>query len=255
MDGTKRSAFHATKTRPFGSRDVGRCGRFPGLDRANAAGCARPWCGRPGRRRCCRSASHKRDPFPTRARRRPGLRGSRVAQGDNGRPHPEVQVNFRRFVARLGASRDLLLPIPAGSRLELTGVYAGRGMDLTPIAQFDSCEMLLGSPADVRVLARPAWWTWQRWLVLVLSLVAVIGAACFGSGICGARFRNGPRVCAKRCASESRQSTNVRWPRNAPGLPAICTTTWVAPSRRSPCWRHPRPGRWLTAQSPTSSAE
>ncbi len=89
----------------------------------------------------------------------------------------ELQSNLRRFVARLGPAGDPLLPIPAGSRLELTGIYAGRGMALTPIAQFDSCEVLLGSPADVRVLNRPAWWTWQRWLMLVLALVAVLGAA------------------------------------------------------------------------------
>ena len=89
----------------------------------------------------------------------------------------ELQANLRRFVARLDPSRNPLPPIPAGSRLELIGVHAGRGMALTPSAQFDSCELLLGSPSDVRVLARPAWWTWQRWTALVTVLAVVLTAA------------------------------------------------------------------------------
>jgi signal transduction histidine kinase len=89
----------------------------------------------------------------------------------------ELQAHLRRFVARLDRSQSPLPLIPPGSRLELVGVHAGRGMALTPRAQFDSCELLLGSPADVRVLARPAWWTWWRWLVLVLVLGVVLAAA------------------------------------------------------------------------------
>jgi signal transduction histidine kinase len=89
----------------------------------------------------------------------------------------ELQANLRRFVARLDHSQSSLPLIPPGSRLELVGVHAGRGMALTPRAQFDSCELLLGSPMDVRVLARPVWWTWWRWLVLVLVLAVVLAAA------------------------------------------------------------------------------
>ena len=89
----------------------------------------------------------------------------------------ELQADLRRFVARLDPRQGRLPPIPAGSRLELTGVYAGRGAALTPDARFGSFELLLGSPADIRVLARPSWWTWRRWLVLVAALGAVLAGA------------------------------------------------------------------------------
>jgi hypothetical protein len=89
----------------------------------------------------------------------------------------ELQADLRRFVARLEGSKEPLPHIPPGSRVHLVGVHAGRGMALTPIAQFDSCELLLQTPVDVRVLARPAWWTWQRWLGLVAVLAAVLAAA------------------------------------------------------------------------------
>jgi signal transduction histidine kinase len=89
----------------------------------------------------------------------------------------ELQTHLRRFVARLDPAQKPLAAMPPGSRLQLVGVHAGRGMALTPRAQFDSCELLLGSSADVRVLARPAWWTWWRWLGLVVVLTAVLGVA------------------------------------------------------------------------------
>jgi signal transduction histidine kinase len=97
-------------------------------------------------------------------------------QGADGRTL-ELQTHLRQFVARLDRSQGPLPPLPAGSRLELTGVSAGRGMALTPSAQFDSCELLLGSPADVRMLERPVWWTWWRWLGLVIVLAVVLAAA------------------------------------------------------------------------------
>ena len=61
-----------------------------------------------------------------------------------------------------------------GSRLELTGVYAAQGGNRVlgeDVAPFD---LLLNSPADIKVLAAAAWWTLQRLLVVVGVLACVL---------------------------------------------------------------------------------
>ncbi|PWU20433.1 MAG: hypothetical protein C5B50_03955 [Verrucomicrobia bacterium] len=89
----------------------------------------------------------------------------------------EMQAGLRRFLARLKASRSPLQQTPIGSQLELTGVCAGRGGSPTAGGQVDSLELLLDSPGDVRVLARPPWWTLRRLLVLVAALAGVLVGA------------------------------------------------------------------------------
>src|SRR5205814_1568925 len=69
------------------------------------------------------------------------------------------------------------IDVPVGSRLELTGVYAGRGGNRTTGAEVGSLELLLNSPADIRVLARPPFWTLRRLLVLVGALLGVLAVA------------------------------------------------------------------------------
>ena len=77
-------------------------------------------------------------------------------------------------MARLDATTNLMQPIPAGSRLQLTGVYAGRGGDRSVGRDIDSFELLLNSPADVQVLELPSWWTLQRILMVVGALVGIL---------------------------------------------------------------------------------
>ena len=99
----------------------------------------------------------------------------------------ELQTGLQRFVARLDgngrfapARRALSgagLDLPPGSRLELTGIYAGNGGNrITPVG-VANFELLLNSPADIRVLARPPFWTLPRLLVLVGALLGVLGLA------------------------------------------------------------------------------
>ena len=66
-------------------------------------------------------------------------------------------------VEKLGA-------IAPGSTVELTGVYQARLDDNRNIQSF---QLLLRSPDDVRVLARPSWWTARR----VIWSVAALGMA------------------------------------------------------------------------------
>ncbi len=89
----------------------------------------------------------------------------------------EMQAGLRRFLARLKTSSAHMEQAPAGSRLELTGVYAAHGGNRTTGEEVDSLELLLDSPMDIRVLARPPWWTLRRLLVLVGALAGVLVVA------------------------------------------------------------------------------
>jgi signal transduction histidine kinase len=89
----------------------------------------------------------------------------------------EAQAGLRRFEARLNAGNAVMKQVPVGSRVELTGVYAGRGGNRTTGAENDSFELLLNTPADVRVLALPPFWSLRRLLILVGTLIAVLAVA------------------------------------------------------------------------------
>jgi signal transduction histidine kinase len=58
--------------------------------------------------------------------------------------------------------------------LELTGVYSGQGGNRAVGQDISSFELLLNSPADIRVLARPPWWTLQRLLIGMGALACVL---------------------------------------------------------------------------------
>jgi signal transduction histidine kinase len=89
----------------------------------------------------------------------------------------EMQSGVRTFAARLSAGDDAPGSLAVGSRLELTGVYAGQGGNRTAGQHIASFELLLNSPADIRVLARPPWWTLERLLIIVGALACVLAAA------------------------------------------------------------------------------
>ncbi|MGD1089384.1 MAG: ATP-binding protein [Verrucomicrobiota bacterium] len=84
----------------------------------------------------------------------------------------EMRAGLRSFLARLPGADENVRNIPAGSQLELTGTYAGQnvGPDIT------SFELLLDSPSDITVLARPPWWTLEKLLVILGMLACVLAA-------------------------------------------------------------------------------
>jgi signal transduction histidine kinase len=90
----------------------------------------------------------------------------------------ELQSGTRGLVARLKSAADDRLPtILPGSLLELTGVYAGKGTDSPAGSEINSFELLLNSRSDVRVLARPSWWTTRHTLTVLGVMAAVTLAA------------------------------------------------------------------------------
>jgi signal transduction histidine kinase len=88
----------------------------------------------------------------------------------------EMQNGVRTFVARLNRSENPAKTLDVGSRLKLTGVYSGQGGNKVAGQNLTSFELLLGSPTDLVVLARPPWWTLQRLLVIVGVLICILAA-------------------------------------------------------------------------------
>jgi len=89
----------------------------------------------------------------------------------------ELQSGVRSFVAELKGAPDEAVSIPIGSRLELTGVFVAPGGNRTAGQEFAAFELLLASPASIRILARPPWWTLKRLLYIVSFLGLVLAAA------------------------------------------------------------------------------
>jgi signal transduction histidine kinase len=85
-----------------------------------------------------------------------------------------LQAGPHVFVARMPASEAAGLSFPVGSKLELTGTFAGRAGDRAAGRAADSFEVLLNSRADVRLLARPVWSTLRRMIIVVGVLVGVL---------------------------------------------------------------------------------
>ena len=89
----------------------------------------------------------------------------------------EMQAGVIAFEARLAGKHPPLATIPVGSRLELTGVLAGQGGSRMAGGHLASVDLLLNSPADIRVLAQPPWWTARRLLALTGALAGVLALA------------------------------------------------------------------------------
>ena len=83
----------------------------------------------------------------------------------------DLQAGFLAFRGRLPVRDNPITFPPSGSHLELTGVYAAEGMRLSD-GKVSGFELLLNSPANIRVLARPPWWNLKR----VLILAGILGA-------------------------------------------------------------------------------
>lgn len=90
----------------------------------------------------------------------------------------DMQDAGRSFIARLDAEDKILGTLTPGCRLELTGVYAALSESQMSEGLSTTFELLLeDSPASIRVLARPPWWTPQRLGMAVGALVMVLVAA------------------------------------------------------------------------------
>ncbi len=84
----------------------------------------------------------------------------------------EMQVGVRSFIARLDYKNRPATSWDIGSRLKLTGTFCALDGDRLAGRDVNSFELLLNSPEDVQVMARPPWWTSTRLLAAVICLLA-----------------------------------------------------------------------------------
>jgi len=110
----------------------------------------------------------------------------------------ELQTGTRVYVARLSTAAGRLPPLREGSLLGLTGVYAIGSDQSVPF------ELLLNSPADVRVLELPSWWTAQHALIVVSAMAVVILLAIAWIGMLHQQV--GKRTMELSTANQSLQS-------------------------------------------------
>lgn len=96
----------------------------------------------------------------------------------------ELQSGGRVFQAYLQPQAGIIPTIAPGSRVQVTGVcqveplpYAGLGKGVA------SFKLLVGAPADFKVLVRPSWWTLGRALATAGALLVILALAAGWIGI------------------------------------------------------------------------
>lgn len=94
---------------------------------------------------------------------------ARLINSETDRPEQilELQVGSRRFNCRLEMRRGKLPQITPDSTVEVTGIYAAQGGDISSTPEINSFELLLNSPTDVQILTRPSWWTLRHTLTIL----------------------------------------------------------------------------------------
>jgi signal transduction histidine kinase len=88
----------------------------------------------------------------------------------------ELQAGQSHFMARLRSGQPAAEPLAVGSQLQLTGVYFSVGGEPAS-GNLDAFELGLNSPADIRLLRQPPWWTLRRAVTIVAVLSAVLAIA------------------------------------------------------------------------------
>jgi signal transduction histidine kinase len=91
------------------------------------------------------------------------LTGTHVQQGS---VVLEVQSHGKLFLARIKPGAPGVA-LRLGSRLQLAGVYLQTGDPQRSPDQAESFELLLNSPADIRVLSQPSRWTLKHMAIVV----------------------------------------------------------------------------------------
>jgi signal transduction histidine kinase len=89
----------------------------------------------------------------------------------------EMQSGLKSFAARLPSNQPPPDSWTVGSRLRLNGVFHILDGNQTGNRDVNSFELLLNSPADVQLVARPPWWTLGRLLVIVALLLIGLALA------------------------------------------------------------------------------
>lgn len=110
----------------------------------------------------------------------------------------ELQNGAIVYHARLATASGQIPQLRIGSLLAITGVYAIGSDKAVPF------ELLLNSPADIRVLELPSWWTAQHALFVVAGMAIIILLFLIWNGVL--RQQVGKRTMELSAANQSLKS-------------------------------------------------
>ncbi|MBQ3746194.1 MAG: hypothetical protein II863_02135 [Kiritimatiellae bacterium] len=124
-----------------------------------------------------------------------------------------VRINIDTGYAKMTAVADARSTPPAeveiGSRVEVTGAFVTDGDNWHPDVPFPRIGewfVVLRSPADVKVLARPPWWTPRRLLgVIAVLLAALAGFVVWNRALRHLANRRGRELYREQIALASAQ--------------------------------------------------
>ena len=119
----------------------------------------------------------------------------------------ELQLGLRTWVARLPGGAEDGPSWPVGSRLELTGIYAGQGGTEIAGRHINSFELLLNGPEDITVLARPSGWN-ARHLWWLLGFLSTLFVATLGSVVVYSKRKVREQLKARREAEAQFAAVN-----------------------------------------------
>jgi signal transduction histidine kinase len=89
----------------------------------------------------------------------------------------EMQAGLQTLIARVLRPMGVRTAWAPGSRLKVVGVLAGPDPRKREDSPVRALEILVASPANVVVIARPPWWTLERLLVIVALMAAGLALA------------------------------------------------------------------------------
>jgi len=89
----------------------------------------------------------------------------------------QMQAGMNHFVALLPTNGGSTASWAEGSRLRLTGIISDLGGKHGEGQGINSFELLLNSPADVELIKRPPWWTFNRLLEVLAALAMGLALA------------------------------------------------------------------------------
>lgn len=113
----------------------------------------------------------------------------------------ELQTGTQVYRARLNTAAGQISQLRDGSLLQVNGVYANSSDKSVPF------ELLLNSPADIRILELPSWWTAQHALFVVTGMALIIFLFLIWNGIL--RQQVGRRTMELSSANQSLKSEIV----------------------------------------------
>ena len=101
----------------------------------------------------------------------------RIQQADSTTTRINIDTGYAKMTAVADARSTPPVEVEIGSRVEVTGAFVTDGDNWHPDVPFPRIGewfVVLRSPADVKVLARPPWWTPGRLLGIIAVLLAVL---------------------------------------------------------------------------------